>query len=190
MNNTIKYYRDTAKEYIEKTIDCNMQAQYDMLLDYIRGGTLLDVGFGSARDMLYFQKEGFDVFGIDPTEEFCVHAKKLGLKVKQESIENYTTNKTFDVIWACASLLHCKDLNVAFEKCYKLLNHNGIMYISLKMGEGEDFVDGRYFHYVTKSDLNELLIKNGFLIVKESITTDALSNRDIKWMNAIIKRKD
>lgn len=184
----MSYYDDNAKEYIEKTINCDMQTQYDMVLEFIHNGALLDVGFGSARDMLYFRNKGFDVYGIDPTEGFCAHARELGFDVVQSTIENYKTDKKYDTIWACASLLHSKDMKKAFLCCYDLLNPHGILYVSLKIGRNEEFVDGRYFHYIKKEELDEIVKACGFEILKESITNDSLASRNVSWLNAVLKK--
>ena len=182
----MNYYDKNAAEYIDKTINCDMQAQYDLLLEFVHDGSLLDVGFGSARDMLYFKSIGFDVYGIDPTKAFCDQAQRLEFKVEQSTIEEYRTNKKFDVIWACASLLHCKDINKAFLNCYDLLNSKGVLYISLKLGSGEETIDGRYFHYFTQEELNTIVKACGFIILKETITEDVFSDRNVSWLNAVL----
>ena len=40
---------------------------------------ILDIGFGSGRDSLYFKNKGFNVYSIDNVKEFCDYAKSLGL---------------------------------------------------------------------------------------------------------------
>ena len=184
----MNYYDENATEYIDKTINCDMQSQYDLLSEFANDGSLLDVGFGSARDMLYFKSKGFDVYGIDPTKAFCDQAKRLEFKVEQSTIEEYRTNKKFDVIWACASLLHCKNINKAFLKCYDLLNSKGVLYVSLKLGKGEEIIDGRFFHYVTQEELNAIIKACGFMTLKETVTKDSLSNRDVSWINAVLRK--
>ena len=165
-----------------------MSAQYEYFEKYVKVGTLLDIGFGSARDMQYFKSKGFDVCGIDPTKAFCENAQKLGLLVVQSTIEDFNSSKTFDSIWACASLLHCKDLNIAFKKCFELLNDNGIIYVSMKLGDGETDIDGRYFHYINQQELESLLKSTGFIILDENITSDNLSNRSVQWINVIARK--
>ena len=186
----MNYYDKNATEYIDKTIDCDMRAQYDLLLEFAKPGTLLDVGFGSARDMLYFKSIGFDVFGIDPTKAFCDHAKRLGFKVEQSTIEEYRTNNKFDVIWACASLLHCKDLRKSLNNCYYLLNSCGILYVSLKLGNSEEIVGGRYFHYISQFEFNRFVKLLGLEVLKETVTQDSLSDRNIQWLNCVLRRID
>ena len=45
-------------------------------------------------------------------------------------IEDIDYNNEFDVIWACASLLHLKSNQLVdvFNKCYKELKDKGVMY--------------------------------------------------------------
>ena len=52
----MKYYKEHYQEYIESTITNDVKDNYQMVEKYLhKGDRILDVGFGSARDMLYFQ---------------------------------------------------------------------------------------------------------------------------------------
>lgn len=68
------------------------------------------------------------------------------------SVEDIKYNNEFDTIWACASLLHLKsnDLVDVFNKCYKALQDNGVLYVSFKYGDFEGIIDDRYFTYLTE----------------------------------------
>ena len=126
-----------------------MSEQYRFFEKYLKGkGTILDIGFGSGRDSLYFKSKGHDVVAIDPEEEFVKHGKQLGIEhVYQLKAEDIEFNNMFDGIWACASLLHVssKDLSNVFMKCGRALKDNGIMYTSFKYGDFEGIRNGRYF---------------------------------------------
>lgn len=182
----MSYYSDNAENYISSTINCDMKAQYDMFLKYFTGRTILDVGFGSARDMLYFKSLGFDVFGIDPEEKFCRNAEEKGLETECTTIEKFETVRKFDGIWACASLLHCRDINGAVSKLKELLNPGGIMYISLKLGDGEKTENGRYFHYVSEDDIISVCQNYKLEVLSTEITNDTL-NRELQWINICVK---
>ena len=77
MNN---YYKENKDEFINNTINCDMSFHYNMFEKYLNDDakTILAIGFGSGRDSLYFS-EKYEVYSIDPVEEFCEHAKNLGL---------------------------------------------------------------------------------------------------------------
>ncbi len=189
----MNYYQKNAKEYINKTKDVDMSEAYQLFLKYAKTkGKLLDVGFGSGRDMLYFKSLGFDVFGIDPQPEFCDEAKKLGLNVECSAINDYlNAYSEYDYLWASASLLHIKKelLNRAFKVCSNILKSGGIMYCSFKYGDFEGIIDDRYYIYLTETTINKYLNDTSFELLVSKITDDNL-NRNNKWLNVILRKVD
>lgn len=120
---------------------------------------------------------------------FCDNAKSIGLEnIIQISIEDITYDNEFDAIWACASLLHLKSNRLVdvFNKCYKALKDNGVMYVSFKYGTFEGVIDDRYFTYLTEETFTNIIDQTKFKIDKLWITEDKF-NRDVKWMNVLIK---
>lgn len=188
----MNYYKNKKEEFIENTFNCDMSFQYNFFEKYLNENTktILDIGFGSGRDSLYFS-EKYNVYSIDPVEEFCDYAVKLGLKnVYCKSIEDIDYKDYFDGIWACASLLHIKydNLLFVFNKCYSALKNNGIMYCSFKYGEFEGIRDDRYFTDLTEERLNNIISNTNFKILEICITNDVRLNRDNKWLNVILKK--
>ena len=100
----MNYYNKNAHKYIENTKDVNMQEYYDIFLKCLnKGDSILDIGFGSARDLLYFKDNGYEVYGIDPIKEFCDNAKELGIiNIYQQSVLDISYVNKFNAIWACA----------------------------------------------------------------------------------------
>ena len=191
MGVNMNYYNKHAKEYIDNTKNVDMKEYYDIFESYIDSNAkILDVGFGSGRDSLYFNNKGYNVYSIDNVKEFCDHAKSIGLdNVYCISIEDINYINEFDAIWACASLLHIElnKLEYVFNKCYKALKNNGVMYVSFKYGTFEGFIDDRYFTYLNEDSFNNIIKNTNFKIDKILIKEDLL-NRDIKWLNIILKK--
>ena len=185
------YYQKHSKEYILKTKNIDMSEAYEFFLKYVKTkGKLLDVGFGSGRDMLYFKSIGFDVEGIDSQQEFVEGAKKLGLSVTRADILDYCKrHEEYDYIWASASLLHVskKLLNQAFQNCSNMLKNDGIMYCSFKYGDFEGIVDDRYYINLTEETINNYLKGTNLNVVDVKITNDELK-RNNKWLNVILKK--
>ena len=63
---TRKHYQENSENYINATKDVDMSFQYNLFIPRLKkGGCILDIGFGSGRDMLFFKENGFQVFDIE-----------------------------------------------------------------------------------------------------------------------------
>ena len=189
----MNYYKEHAQEFIENTINSDMSAQYSFFEKHLKTkGTILDIGFGSGRDSLYFISQGYNVYAIDPEEAFVEHGKEIGLKnvflMKAEDI-NYAN--MFDGIWACASLLHVQsnNLNNVFKRCAKALKKNGVMYVSFKYGEFEGTRNDRFYLDLTKDELSKYLIGSGMKMQDTKITKDVRPDHNDVWLNAILVKE-
>lgn len=191
----MKYYEDNALDYIESTKDADMSELYRFFLKHLKKkeGKILDIGFGSGRDMLYFRSLGFDVYGIDPTKSFSDYVSKLGFNnIENIGAQDMNYNNEFIGIWACASLLHIdkKELKEVFEKCANALKEDGVMYCSFKYGDFECIRNGRYFLYLNEASVKEYIIKSGLKVVGSLITNDVRPGREKeKWLNIILEKE-
>lgn len=185
------YYDTNAESFIADTFSCDMSVQYNFFEKYLGTGNkiLMDLGFGSGRDSLYFKSKGYTVYSIDPSKEFCDNARKLGLSnVYQLSAQNIDFVDIFDGIWACASLLHIpsNELNEVFKRCTKSLKANGIMYVSFKYGNFEGERNGRFFLDLDEASLKSYLKDTNLDIIGTLITEDVRPDKTTKWLNAIL----
>lgn len=189
MNN---YYNINYKEYIQNTINCDMSNHYQKIIKYLPSNSkILDIGFGSGRDMIYFQSQGYIVEGIDTSIEFVNNMKSQGYNVKLESVEDMNYIKKYDAIWACASLLHVKreNLSKVFKRCNKALKENGILYCSFKYGNQEVIKDNRYFNYINEDIINDILKNNDFTVLDIYKSLDVRKERNTEeWINVIVKK--
>ena len=188
------YYDVNAKEYIENTINCDMSFHYQKFLKYLpKTGKILDVGFGSGRDMIYFKSLGYDVEGIDTSIEFVKNMKEKGFNVRLESACELNSKCEFDGIWACASLLHLKrdELEEVIIRCSNALKENGVLYCSFKYGDKEVEIDNRYFNYINEEIISKLLIKNNITVIEVYKTYDVRPNRNtVEWINIILEKNN
>lgn len=186
------YYEINADKYIEDTIECDMNVQYEFFLKYMpKQGKILDIGFGSGRDMMYFESVGYTVCGIDPTVSFVDRMKDKGYSVEVMYSEDLNYMNEMDGIWACASLLHVKRVNISsvMKKCYEALKTGGIMYCSFKYGNYEVERNGRYFNYLDEESFKEVIKDTGFTIIDKSITGDVRTDRaSEQWLNVVMKK--
>ena len=190
MNNN--YYKDNKEEFINSTIDCNMSFQYNLFEKHLAKDTktILDIGFGSGRDSLYFSKK-YNVYSIDPLEEFCTHGKSLGLEnVYCMKVQDMEFINMFDGIWACASLLHIPSYELVdvLNRCYNALTDKGVMYCSFKHGEYEGERGGRFFLDLIAERFRQYVSKTKFEILEVWETKDVRPDRNETWLNVVMKK--
>lgn len=192
MNINSKYYEDNANIFINDTFSCDMTIQYNFFEKELNNAkVIMDLGFGSGRDSLYFMSKGYEVYAIDPTLAFCDNAKKLGIKnVYNLYAQDIEFENMFDGIWACASLLHIpsSELNLVFKKCSKALKNNGIMYVSFKYGSFEGDRNGRFFLDLDEEVLKKYLVDTNLTIIDTLITEDVRPDKTTKWLNVILRK--
>ena len=183
INNTLDFYNNNSKIYIETTLTIDMSKLYNEFLNNIpKGGTILDLGCGSGRDSKAFVDKGYKVTAVDGSKELAQSASKLiGRDVLVSKFEDLSLIDKFDGIWACASLLHVnkRDILDVIKNVSSNLNNNGIFYMSFKYGEDE-YIDekGRYFNCYTEETFNELINKvEGLKIMKVYKTIDIVPGR-------------
>ena len=127
------YYTKNAKAYEEETRNADRSSVYSFLRPYLPKGKLsvLDVGFGSGRDRLYFKSLGYDVEGIDTSLPFVIDAKKKGLTCYQADRIEFVPSHSYDLIYALASLHHLKreDIYPTIKKFLSYLKKDGVIII-------------------------------------------------------------
>jgi len=191
MTSTQQYYRDNAKKFIEETLDKEMHVQYALFEKYIpKPSSILDAGCGSGRDSLYFKSKGHDVTAFDNLQQMCSFASELlGQEVLCLGFEGLAFEKSFDAIWASASLLHISKIQMPdiLQKLASALKDKGTVYASFKYGEDEFMKDGRFFNAYTEESFTELIKETPFTCAEIVILQDTRPQReDESWLNAIL----
>lgn len=194
MQNTIDYYEQNAKSFIEGTRNVDFTEIQDAFLGLLpEKAMILDYGCGSGRDTKYFLEQGYSVDAIDGSLELCkVASNYTGIEVKHMYFHELDECEKYDGIWACASILHLKnqELPVILQKMSTATKKNGIIYLSFKYGNFEGERNGRYFTDMTEEAMTVLLKRFPELKVdKQWITGDVRAGRgDERWLNMILRK--
>ncbi|MCB6203830.1 class I SAM-dependent methyltransferase [Extibacter muris] len=190
---SIDYYEKYAETFFETTVLADMQMVYQPFLSLVKPqGRILDLGCGSGRDSRYFIRHGYQVEAVDGSPALARLASEyIGQEVICGRIEELEYDQEFDGIWACASLVHIekKDMPEILKKLKRALNLEGILYISLKYGEGEGVKDGRFFSYYDEVQLRKVFNRLKYLkIIKLFRTEDVRQERKQElWINVLAR---
>lgn len=192
---TKDFYSRNAVDFFERTVNVEMHSIYERFLDHVAiGGRILDAGCGSGRDSKAFTKLGYVTVPMDASGELAALAEKYtGLSVIIKSFQEIDFFDEFDGIWACASLLHVPEAELAkvLNKLWNALRTNGVLYCSFKYGDGESVKEGRHF-----TDANERRIKGWLEHLQGVEYSEFWCSKDIRpdstvdWINAIVKKSE
>ena len=194
MGNTIDYYNENAKKFIDGTVAVDFKHIQDTFLELLpEHATILDFGCGSGRDTKYFLEQGCMVDAMDGSLELCKAASEYtDINVKHMLFQELNEKEKYDGIWACASILHVKkeELPEIIRKMSLAAKANGIIYLSFKYGDFEGERNGRYFTDMTEESMAELLVDfPEFTVEKQWITGDVRVGRgDERWLNMILRK--
>jgi len=198
---TMRSYDKSSEKYAKNVEKLYPYADIKFLKSLLKPkSSILDLGCGSGRDAIYLSKLGYLVTGIDLSKKMIKYAKKLGSKADFKVMDmkklNFKDN-SFESVWANASLLHLNknDINEVLRKIHGVLNKNGIFYLSLKKGKGKCLIsDERYWNikkfwsFYTKNEIEKLLKKNKFSIIRSYVKKPAFSYETHSWI-VVFSRK-
>jgi 2-polyprenyl-3-methyl-5-hydroxy-6-metoxy-1,4-benzoquinol methylase len=183
---TLEFYSNNAQAYVERTQTLNLRDIYDPFVRRLKpGGRILDIGCGSGRDSLAFRDMGFAVTSADGSPEMARLAEiHLGSPVATLRFQEVNFSDEFDGIWACASLLHLEQVELAdaLARLFRALKPNGLLYASFMTGEGARFEDGRLFCDIIPSEFRRLAEGSGGAALDHWVTPDVLK-RGQSWLN-------
>lgn len=179
-----KAYDKYAKQYVDYLEE--RLPQY-LLTKFISGlpakAVVLDAGCAGGRDSVYLAEEGLDVKGIDISKEILKIARKRakdkGMKVvfRNNSVDKITyKDEYFQGIWCMDTLTHIssKDIRLVLKELSRVLQKEGILFISTLAGEGEGMAQMEYMQEKVfcarhnQPEIEEKLRELGFDILESS----------------------
>lgn len=137
-------------------------------------GLILDYGCGNGDFLLGMKQHGWNVSGVEFSEDGRrTSSKKLGINVMDEK-EFYNNKKQFDIITMWHVLEHLYEPNKTLKQLNNLLKKNGILIISVPNIKSLQFslfrkntfhldIPRHVAHYSPRT-ISVLLRKNGFIV--------------------------
>jgi SAM-dependent methyltransferase len=192
MARTLRYYEAHAADFIERTAGVSMEHMYRPFLALIPlTGHILDAGCGSGRDAAEFARRGYEVTAFDGSAEMAKLAfERTGLPVFHLTFDQMAWNSEFDGIWACASLLHVpsEHLEPTLRRIVDALKPGGVLFVSMKLGDGEGYRADRWFVDMTPDALSNVLTAAGLELFRVWTTSDARPDSAAVWVNGLARR--
>lgn len=132
------------------------------------------------------------VVAFDACERLVSLARQhSGLPIAQRDFSQVNEIACYDGVWACASLLHLpeKELAESLQRLWQALKPGGVFYLSFKEGQGERQHGGRHFTDATEGRLIQWLQPIQDIQSTETwITEDLRPGRSERWLNALLRR--
>lgn len=96
-------------------------------------GKLLDVGTGKGEFLAAAKARGWDVFGVEPSENFVKYANtKFGLNIQNSTLEEAKFSENFfDVITLNMVLEHIDNPHSLLSAIQRILKRRGLLYIEV-----------------------------------------------------------
>jgi len=192
---TLTYYNSHASKLAARYEQVSSIAVARFESTFAKGSKLLDIGFGSGRDLALLARMGFDVYGVDPSAEFIQLAQqthpelhgRLGISGLPELGIPFGGN--FDGVVCYGVLMHLSQEALtesvkSLRACLKLYGRVIIAIPAKKPGIDPHHRDeeGRLFQLHRGEDLQRLFISNGFELIEQWSNQHKIDETGIEWL--------
>lgn len=199
---TIGWYNNNADDYAAKVKSKAQLEELDRFSDYFpTEAKILDAGCAAGRDSQLLKEFSFEVVGVDLSPELLKIAQREHPEI--EFVEANFLNlpladKTFDGVWASASLVHLEtegQVKEALQEFKRVLKDDGIIYLCVqsRLGQESGWVkdahsqEGRFFQFLRLEEIKKLVQESGFNI-KDAFVRKS-SRPEISWSVVYAKKR-
>ncbi len=195
---TQQFYENHFHDLIARYDSADMSELHQLLANQITPNSkIVDIGFGSGRDLAFLRSNGYDIYGIDPVEAFVIQAQQRFTDIREHfRIGSFLSSdipsdwlNSFDTVISIAVWMHIKahERLKAIETIKALVKPNGIVILSFSLG-GRDSDDGRHFEPLELQEVIDEFNDAGFSVIELVSTQDSLGRDSIEWATVVLKR--
>ncbi|MBW2660341.1 MAG: class I SAM-dependent methyltransferase, partial [Deltaproteobacteria bacterium] len=135
------YYENNHQNYFANTFQIDSDSFLSPLTAYLSvGDSILDIGCGSGRDLLWGMQQGFEATGFEQSPGLANLARKHShCKVIEGDFTRYDFSKLkFSALLFVGSLVHLskEELPVIIQSTCRALVPKGLILITMKEGDG------------------------------------------------------
>jgi len=189
------YYEENHQQYFNSTIGIDPSVFLEPLAKLLEPqATILDIGCGSGRDLLWFAQQGFQPTGFEQSPSLVRLAREhADCPVIEGDFYRYNfSNLQFSALVFVGSLVHLSrgNLPAILQTTCQALVPNGLTLITMKEGFGTSLADdGRVFTLWQKEEIEKIFAANNLHILDFSRQVSKLRSDDI-WLGYVLRLKD
>ena len=165
----------------------NWMSQFLYAKEHINGNTILEIGVGAGQSIFWFEEEGFEVTGIEPDNRNVSMINKILKKgrVLESSVEDFSSEKVYDVIWMSHVLEHLIEPNHFLKRIKKNMKKNGIFFIEVPNCEHKPTLKSsveenpHLFHF-SKKALIKMVEEIGYRVISCEVFRPATKSEGLK----------
>lgn len=187
---TSNYYQTNHKTLIKRYNSATLDALNQLFTQYIKKEhKVLDIGFGSGRDLNYIRRLGAECWGVDACQGFIEHLAKDTyfidrLFCAKLPILGLDMGFKFDVLVSIAVIMHLSkdEIKAWIEDVKNYLSIGGLVIVSYSTTARSH--DERFFEDLRYGVVEQLFTEHGFRLIEELCSFDGLQ-RDIEWKSEV-----
>ena len=188
------YYTHHYRVYHERTFSVDPTSFLNPLADLLSAGsTVVDVGCGSGRDILWLQNRGFQVIGIERSSGLAALARRnTACRIIEADFESYDFRKiSVDALLLIGALVHLPhaEFPAVLESVCRALNDPGTLLITMKEGSGTVAdQDGRQFYLWQDKDLRKIFHARRLRAIDFFRQPSEINPNDT-WLGYVLKKE-
>ena len=187
----VDYYNSHFHDYHERTF--NIDSAYflaPLAKKLPKGASVLDVGCGSGRDLLWLKTKGCDPTGFERSSPLADLARHhSGCPVIEGDFNTYDFSSIqFDSVIMVGALVHLQhaELAPALNRICSALKRDGLLFLSVKEGDGECHCKaGRTFTLWRREPLENVFRDNKMTVIDFARNISAV-NRSEVWLSYLL----
>ena len=188
------FYEQNYQKYHQTTFNIDPAPFLVPLINFLPdSASILDLGCGSGRDILWLKKRGYRVTGFERSPSLARLARRnSGCEIIEGDFTSFDfSTMSFDGLVSVGSLVHlARDLLVpVLESISKALKPGGHMLCTFKEGKGSVIMpDDRLFTLWQNSQLEEVFTRTGLAVLGFSRQVSRIKENDL-WLGYVLKQQ-
>jgi len=188
------YYKHHFQVYHDRTFWVDPSPFLNTLNIHLKSGnTVVDVGCGSGRDILWLKNRGYDVIGLERSSGLAGLARKhTACRIIEADFETYDFSKlSADALVLIGALVHLPrpKFPKVFKAICRALKKSGSLLITMKQGKGtEADPDGRRFYLWQDEELREVFQSQNLRVI-DFFRQPSKINHNETWLGYVLKKQ-